>query len=301
MTRIGRGGGRCFALDRRHYGCRRLDIGPTGRRVSPVLDHQTAARTHRSRTRPLGRPSARHHMVASVTAKAASCVDVVCWDWSGTLLDDVDVARAAMNSVLRDHRLPELSDRTAYREAFGFPVRDFYARLGIPDQDFRAAADRYLALFKSEVHRASLHKGARATLTKIGRVGAQQVLISATHQSALDGQLSPHAVSGHFSQILGITDVYAASKTHVVVSWLDASGHDPRRVLMVGDTNHDEEIADELDMQFLRYVNGHQRPPRRSAQAVVRDLNAVADYVNARHLGERAKGHHSELHGEEQP
>ena len=33
-------------------------------------------------------------------------VDVVCWDWNGTLLDDAAVALEAMNTVLRERGLP---------------------------------------------------------------------------------------------------------------------------------------------------------------------------------------------------
>lgn len=58
-------------------------------------------------------------------------VDVVCWDWNGTLLDDVDLALAAMNTVLWERQLATIPDRDVYRRVFGFPIRSFYARLGL--------------------------------------------------------------------------------------------------------------------------------------------------------------------------
>ena len=53
----------------------------------------------------------------------------VLWDWNGTLLDDLDAAIDAMNGVLAANGLP-LLDRARYRSVFGFPVQDYYGRLG---------------------------------------------------------------------------------------------------------------------------------------------------------------------------
>ena len=206
-------------------------------------------------------------------------VDAVCWDWNGTLLDDTAVALEAMNAVLDERGLPVIPDVEAYRRIFAFPVQVFYGRLGISDADFRAAAGRYLELFAFRVGRARLHAGAGATLSAIGQLGVEQVLISATVGDVLDTQMAGHAVAGHFDQILGITDAYAPSKADVVTGWLRASGHDPRRVLMVGDTNHDEEIAERLALGFIRFTRGHQQPPAHDRHPVVHHLGDVVLHV----------------------
>ena len=203
----------------------------------------------------------------------------MCWDWNGTLLDDSDIALTAMNSVLSERGLPVLPDPDAYRARFGFPVQAFYAGLGITDIDFRVAAGRYLELFAARVSLARLQPEAGATLSAIGRLGVEQVLISATVLDTLRDQLAPHAIEGHFAQILGITDAYAASKADVVATWLQSSGHDPSRVLMVGDTNHDEEIAGELSVSFVRFARGHQEPPDHDHYPVVHDLREVIRHV----------------------
>jgi len=208
-----------------------------------------------------------------------AAVDAVCWDWNGTLLDDAAVALATMNLVLLERGLPVLPHVDAYRGVFGFPVRTFYARLGITDVDFRVAAGRYLDVFSSHVGQAQLHPEADATLSAVGRLGVEQVLISATLADVLQRQMAPHGIAGHFDQVLGITDAYAPSKADVVASWLQSSGHDPRRVLMVGDTNHDEEIAETLRLGFVRFANGHQEPPDHDRHPVVHHLRDVVQHV----------------------
>lgn len=221
-----------------------------------------------------------------VTNSERGRIDVVCWDWNGTLLDDVDVARAAMNAVLRDRELPVIPDQDAYRRVFGFPIRDFYARLGIVEAQFAAAADQYLRLFADMVGQASLHRDARETLATVSMLELEQVLISATPEDTLHAQLAPHDVSDSFTQIHGITDVYAASKAHVVDSWLRASGHDPRHVLMIGDTNHDEEIAEALEVRFLRFQNGHQEPPTHRRHPVIGKLRDVGAHLDGTSTGD---------------
>ncbi|MGK9147121.1 HAD hydrolase-like protein [Plantibacter flavus] len=206
-------------------------------------------------------------------------IHAVCWDWNGTLLNDVEVARTAMNTVLRQRHLAEIPDQDAYRRVFGFPIRAFYERLGVDGADFPAAADEYLALFAAGVRSASLHPEARSTLAAVDRLGVEQVLISATPADTLARQLAPHAIEHHFARIHGITDVYAASKEHVVESWLTASGHDPGHVVMIGDTNHDEEIADALQVRFIRFRHGHQEPPTHARHALLGRLGDLVGHL----------------------
>jgi phosphoglycolate phosphatase len=208
-----------------------------------------------------------------------AAVDAVCWDWNGTLLDDAAVGWATMNAVLLERGLPVLPHVDAYRRVFGFPVRTFYTRLGITDLDFRAAAGQYLDVFAAHVGQARLHPEADATLAAVARLGVEQVLISATLADVLERQMAPHGIAGHFDRVLGITDAYAPSKADVVASWLQSSGHDPRRVLMVGDTNHDEEIAETLGLGFVRFANGHQEPPDHDRHPVVHHLRDVVQHV----------------------
>jgi phosphoglycolate phosphatase len=219
-----------------------------------------------------------------VRSSDSKVIHVVCWDWNGTLLDDTAVALAAMNVVLHERGLPMLPHVEAYRRVFGFPVQAFYARLGIAGVDFRVAAGRYLGLFASHVDLADLHADADAALSAIGRLGVRQVLISATLPDVLDHQMAPHGIAGHFEQILGIRDAYAPSKADVVARWLKSSGHEAQHVLMVGDTNHDEEIAEELELNFVRLAHGHQAPPDHDRYPVVGHLRDIVHHVRARRM-----------------
>ncbi|MDF1489042.1 HAD family hydrolase [Tessaracoccus caeni] len=185
-------------------------------------------------------------------------VEAVCWDWNGTLFDDVEVCRLTMNRVLAEHGHPEIIDLAAYRRVFRFPIRAFYADLGIDDAAYLRAADRYIALLHESIADAALHSGAEDTLQRLAGLGLRQILASATVGATLHAQMRPHGVHGAFSDILSIDDAYDASKYDVIAAWLTATNIPPTRVVMVGDTNHDLEIAEALGTQFVHFTGGHQ-------------------------------------------
>ena len=60
-------------------------------------------------------------------------IEVVIWDFNGTILDDVDLVVRSVNGQLARRDLPSLTIER-YRDIFGFPVADYYRRIGLdPD------------------------------------------------------------------------------------------------------------------------------------------------------------------------
>jgi phosphoglycolate phosphatase len=181
------------------------------------------------------------------------------WDWNGTLLDDVDRCLRAMNRVLVAFGRVPIADRARYRSLFRFPIGDFYADVGIGDDDFRDAADLYLSVLESDPASASLHAGTHETLAALADLGIRQVLASATLPDLLETQLSPYGVRDAFERVITIDDHYAPSKLAATAQWLRGSGLDAAEVVFVGDTNHDHEIAEALGARFIHCSGGHQR------------------------------------------
>ena len=57
-------------------------------------------------------------------------VDLILWDWNGTLLDDVALCVDALNHLLAEYGYPQRYTLDSYREIFGFPVEEYYVRAG---------------------------------------------------------------------------------------------------------------------------------------------------------------------------
>lgn len=205
-------------------------------------------------------------------------IRALVWDWNGTLLDDVDAGLTTTNQVLTEFGLPGLDGRDAYRRSFGFPIRDFYSRLGFAaDEHFTAASTRYVEIFPVVLARSRLQQHAAEVLAAVRRRGVAQVLISATVTDALHRQLAPHPVAALVDEVLGSSDPLNPSKQDVVSDWLGAQPWRPDQVLMVGDTNHDEEIAALLGTRFARFTGGHQHGGAGDVQ--IDDLRQVLDLL----------------------
>lgn len=190
--------------------------------------------------------------------RAERSIELVCWDWNGTLLDDVELCRSIMNVVLEARGLPPIMTTAHYRSLFRFPIIDFYESVGITADEFPVAADHYLALLETKAATSHLHAGARAVLDEVRALGIRQILASATRHASLARQLEPHDIADRFETVLGITDAYAPSKQRVIRDWIERAGVVRDRVLIIGDTTHDQEIAAHLGARFLHCTLGHQ-------------------------------------------
>ncbi|MBD3942426.1 HAD family hydrolase [Microbacterium sp. NEAU-LLC] len=207
-------------------------------------------------------------------------VRVVCWDWNGTLLDDVERCLRVMNAVLAEFGRPVIADVDAYRAVFRFPLDRFYADVGIEASQYRSAAGRYLELLEADATDVALHADAQATIDALRARGIAQVLASATRAPLLAAQLRPHDIAHSFDAVLSITDAYQASKRDVIATWLADSRYDAEEVLLIGDTNHDHEIADELGARFVHFDNGHQALPHGSARVRIGALGELLTVVD---------------------
>ncbi|MFR7485729.1 MAG: HAD family hydrolase [Acutalibacter sp.] len=122
----------------------------------------------------------------------------ILWDWNGTLLDDVEVALAAMNEMLARRGLSLLGGREPYRDIFTFPVRVYYtaAGLDLSAEPFESLAVEWTGLYHRFYPRCGLFPAARAVLQAVGEMGLEQAIVSASHQQALDSQVEQQGALG---------------------------------------------------------------------------------------------------------
>lgn len=183
----------------------------------------------------------------------------VIWDWNGTLFDDVQVCLDSINQVLDEFDLPTLANVAAYQRVFRFPIADYYADLGFemgPGGNFDAAAHRFIEVYHARSEACALHEGATDVLELLAEQGLRQVVISASEQGNLDRQLRPFALDRWLDDARGIADIYARSKEHLVRSFVEQVGG-PAGVVMIGDTEHDHEIAQSVGVRCLLVAKGH--------------------------------------------
>lgn len=187
-------------------------------------------------------------------------LELVLWDWNGTLLDDVALSVRCLNELLGDFGYPQRYSVARYREIFGFPIEDYYTRAGFDFQkdSFDELAKGYMRHYIPESVVCGLTPGARETLDWFAEGGVRQVVLSASPIDTLRRQVAERNLSGFFTELLGLGDIYAKSKVQLGLDWMREADIAPARAVMIGDSVHDAEVAAALGVRCILCAAGHQ-------------------------------------------
>ena len=152
--------------------------------------------------------------------------DTVLWDWNGTLLDDAALCCELLNTMLARHGYAPVGSMEAYRQVFCFPIETYYRRAGFDfsRHPFAALADEYMRLYTPRSLGCPLQPDACAVLDALRAQGMRQVMLSASKRENLQQQVEHFGLRSRFDTLLGLSDIYAKSKTEVGLRWLRESG-----------------------------------------------------------------------------
>ncbi len=185
--------------------------------------------------------------------------DHVIFDWNGTIVDDVALAVHALNKVRAEQGLSVLTI-DEYRHNFGFPIEEFYRRIGfdLSKTPFTDLARSYLAVFNPDVLACKTHAGVDLILAAAQRANAKTWVLSASHEDILLRDARQRGLHDAFEAIAGLADNEATGKEAIAIRLDDRMGSPGPRALLVGDTLHDAEIARSRRWSCILVPNGHQ-------------------------------------------
>ena len=187
----------------------------------------------------------------------------IVWDWNGTLLDDTPACVQSLNRVLDRRGLPPVTCEQ-YRDIFGFPVQDYYRKLGMTftpaewDELTREFHDYYADYSRD----TPLREGIAETLAALRGRGMPMSVLSASEIGILERMLGVRGIRGFFEHVCGLSNLDAHSKLDVGRELTARLALPPEQVLLVGDTTHDYEVARDLKWPCVLLTGGHQSEPR---------------------------------------
>ena len=94
-------------------------------------------------------------------------------------------------------------------------------------------------------------------MEKIKNLGIGQSILSAYSQHTLDEMSAHFGLTKYFSHIVGLDNIYAASKLHLGQQLIKKLGNGKGETLMIGDTEHDFEVAAEMGADCVLLSGGH--------------------------------------------
>lgn len=182
----------------------------------------------------------------------------ILWDWNGTLLDDLQYGMSVRNRTFPAFGLPAVISVESYHQQFTFPIRTYYERAGVTDENFAQVAHAWMAEYVRGFSAVPLHTDALDTLQRFADEGLRQVVLSVTRRDMLAQQIAQFDIQHYFHEVLGLGDIYAGSKEDIGRQYLQRCGIAPEDTMMIGDTLHDADVASAIGAQCVLVSRGHQ-------------------------------------------
>jgi len=184
--------------------------------------------------------------------------DRVIWDFNGTILDDLMTGIESADELLLRYGLPPMKTVERYYEVFGFPIRDYYQRIGFDfsKTDYSILAHEWVEIYLRRVKDAPVREGLLSVVEALTHLGIPQTVLSMTESAMLDEQLGYLGLQDTFDEVWGLNDIYASSKLELAAEWRRRHPHET--VLFVGDTSHDAESAKVVGCDCVLLTGGHE-------------------------------------------
>ncbi len=204
------------------------------------------------------------------------------WDFNGTVLDDVNLGIRCTNTMLTARSLPVIPSADAYREIFGFPIDEYYRRLGFDfeREDYDTVlAPEWVAMYLAGEGDCPMIDGVTETFDAVRARNIPQILLSATKIDMLTAQLVRLGIYGEFREIIGLDNIHARSKKAQALAW--RARNPEAKPLFIGDTEHDADVAEAVGGDCVLFCGGHQSRSRleKLGKPVISDVREILRYL----------------------
>ncbi len=181
----------------------------------------------------------------------------ILWDFNGTVLDDVEPCIKSINALLIRHGLDPIPDRDEYQKVFGFPVSEYYKRVGFDfdKTSFDILAVEWVELYNRLSTPLKLCPNIEKALSYAAGLKIPQLILTASDTEMAKGQLKELGVDGYFDGIIGNDNIKAHGKSEIAAEWNNKVK--PERAVLIGDTEHDAQVADLIGAECVLVSCGH--------------------------------------------
>lgn len=195
--------------------------------------------------------------------KKLNC-EYLVFDFNGTLVDDIDICLFLLNKMLKEKGHNGNIDKDKYLSIFTFPIIEYYKEAGFefPKDDFEGMAKVFDVDYRNYFSKLKLFDDVIEVLSYFKKNNKKLILLSATKQSNLEMETKEKKIYDFFDEIIGIKDVYGASKIDEAKNYFSSLDIDMDNVVFIGDTIHDYEVSSILKGNCILVSRGHQSEER---------------------------------------
>jgi phosphoglycolate phosphatase len=170
--------------------------------------------------------------------------DLLVFDWDGTLMDSAAHIACALQSAFRDLALPVPSTAAA-RHVIGLGLEDAMMYLH-PDLDrahYAQIADRYRLHFLAGDQSVELFPAVATGIAALSQAGYLMAVATGKSRRGLDRSLSATGLMAYFNASRCADEGFPKPHPEMLLVIMEMLGARPDRTLMIGDTTHDLQMA----------------------------------------------------------
>ncbi|UCF17323.1 MAG: HAD family hydrolase, partial [Phycisphaerales bacterium] len=140
----------------------------------------------------------------------------------------------------------------------------FYERLefDFSVEPYEAIAREYIKRYDQRCRECRLHDHAMDVLRHCLESGLRQSILSAYHQTRLEGMLDFFELRPLFTTVMGLDDHHAHGKIKQGIRLTYESEIGPGQAVLIGDTIHDYEVARQAGVDCVLFAGGHYHQQR---------------------------------------
>jgi len=187
--------------------------------------------------------------------------DLIVFDWDGTLMDSTAVIAGSIQAACRDLGLAVPDEETA-RHVIGLGLIQAlrHAAPDAPESMYEPLVERYRHHFLAQDRAIPLFEGARETLAELHGAGYWLGVATGKSRMGLDRALESTALKKYFHATRTADQTFSKPDPAMLLELLEELAVSPERALMIGDTTHDIQMAQNAGVGALAAGYGAHPP-----------------------------------------
>ncbi|MDO8810944.1 MAG: HAD-IA family hydrolase [Gallionella sp.] len=206
--------------------------------------------------------------------------DLIVFDWDGTVMDSTAVIADSIQAACRDLDLTVPDDEMA-RHVIGLGLNQAlrHAVPGAPESMYEPLVARYRHHFLAQGQAIPLFEGARETIAELHGAGYWLGVATGKNRAGLDRALESTGLKKYFHATRTADQTFSKPHPAMLLELMDELAVSAERALMIGDTTHDVQMAQNAKVDAVAVGYG-AHPPEQLQE--LNPLVLVKDFAELR-------------------
>jgi phosphoglycolate phosphatase len=204
--------------------------------------------------------------------------DLIVFDWDGTLVDSTTLIGESLQQACRDLGLP-VPDDAAARYVIGLGLADAMKMVvpELPPDRYPELGARYGRHYLAREAEIPLFDGARELLAELGAAGYLLAVATGKSRAGLARALAVAGLEGVFHATRCADEGFPKPHPDMLLHLMERLAVEPHATLMIGDTTHDLDLAQNAGAAGLAVTYGAHPPEGLASRAPLAAVDSMIE------------------------